>query len=239
MSVVVVGKNSFIAQHLQHSELCADWLFLSHDEALQNDSPIKSAKTVINCAFSPDLFKENYNEENDIDTQLAKRIQNSDARYIMLSSRLVYGDTEHLSEHEEPEPNTPYGHNKFKIEKNLYDILGNERLCILRCSNIFGYELGRKSFFGYMLGSLKEQNKIIFNMSADTQKDFMPVETLSEILISIESKQLIGLYNLGSGFSIACGDIAQFVIQGFGKGKLEIEDHKIHGQFFMNVSKLQ
>ncbi len=243
MSVVVIGQNSFIARHLKDRVMnmkSEDWIFLSHKEALQTDEWLDQAGVTINCAFSPKLFQEPYQAEEDIDNQLADKIKDRPHIHtIMMSSRTVYGDTENLHEESIPNPTHYYGQAKWTIEQKLTDKLDPSRLSILRCSNIFGFEYGRSTFLGHALTALKEQNKIIFNMSPETQKDFMPVENFCDRLIQIVDKNPSGVYNVGSGISIPCAEIAQGLIEGYGTGSLEsLDPTMIKGQFFMDIEKL-
>ena len=238
MSVVVVGKNSFIGQHLQETPACKSWTFLTHEEALAAQETLRSVDILINCAFSPKLYDGEYQPEEDIDSRLAEIIKESDTHYVMLSSRMVYGEQEHVSEQTEPSPATPYGRNKLQIEQQLTDILGDGRLCILRCTNIFGFEYGRRFFFGQMLTTLKEKDKIVFDMAPATKKDFLPVDVLCATLTRITERKIAGIYNAGSGIATTCGDVAGWVIEGYGQGILEVTDETVKGQFFMDVSKI-
>ena len=165
MPIVVVGKNSFLANHIVGLESCRDWLFLTHQEALKSNDWIEKSDLVINFAFAPELMVDDYDPMLDIDTILAEKIEHKKSiHYIMLSTRTVYGHSIYenhiLKESQIPKPFTAYGQSKLKIEQSLIDILGNKRLTILRLANIFGYEPARHTFFGRALKTLKEEKKI-------------------------------------------------------------------------------
>src|SRR5262245_2814572 len=89
MSIVVVGKNSFLARAFAERKP-ADVVFLGHDEALTDKGWTRGASCVINCAFDPEFHKVGYYAPRDIDAKLAESIGRH-THYIMLSSRLVYG----------------------------------------------------------------------------------------------------------------------------------------------------
>ncbi len=225
--IAVIGKNSFIALHLQKKEECKDWIFLSHQDALREEGWLEGVECVINFAFSPKLSQESYTVKEDVDRQIAEKIKNyPHIHYIMMSSRMVHEDN-------------LYGRAKLRIEQELEQILGASRLCVLRCANIFGSELGRPTFFGQALTALKNHQKITLNMSGETRKDFIPVDIFCDILIQIAQQKLAGVYNIGSGVSVSSGDIAHWLIEGYGQGSLEIRDDAVKGQFFMDISKIK
>lgn len=237
MTFVVVGKNSFIAHHLKEVVDGSDWVFLSHKQALENDDWCDNADVVINCAFSSTLYTQAYTQEEDVDLKLANKIKDK-THYIMISSRAVYGDAENLQEESTPHPSNNYGQSKLFIEKSLTDLLGEDRLTILRCSNVFGVKSGDHTFIGQVLLDLKEHKKIVFHMSKDTKKDFVPVVEVCCVIKEMAQRKLAGIFNVGFGVSTKCGDIAEWLICGYGQGSLEVCDDAVKGQFFMDTSKI-
>ena len=238
MSFVVVGKNSFIARHLKNV-VGDDWVFLSHKQALESDDWCDDADVVINCAFSSTLYTQAYTQEVDIDLKLANKIKNrQNTHYLMISSRAVYGDAEDLQETNDLHPSNNYGQSKHLIENALTQLLGEDRLTILRCSNVFGEGAGEHTFIGKALSDLKEHKKIVFHMSKETKKDFVPVKEVCRVIKQMAQRKLAGVFNVGLGVSTKCGDIAEWLICGYGQGSLEVCDDTVKGQFFMNTSKV-
>ena len=239
MSFVVVGKNSFIARHLKDVVGGDNWVFLSHKRALESDDWCNGADVVINCAFSPKLYTQVYMQEEDIDLKLVNKIKDREnTHYIMISSRAVYGDAENLQETNELHPSNNYGRSKLLIEQSLTQLLGEDRLTILRCSNVFGKNAGKHTFIGKALSDLKEHTKIVFHMSKETKKDFMPVEEVCCVIQKMAKRKLAGVYNVGLGASTKCGDIVDWLIRGYGQGSVEVCDDTVKGQFFMDTSKI-
>lgn len=240
MSIVVIGKNSFIARHLKKNENTKNWIFLSHSEGINSNDWLKKATVVINCAFSPKLYTETYCKEEDIDLALALKIKDFlGIHYIMLSSRAVYGDVEQLDETLLTIPTNNYGTSKLRIEDTLKEHLGYRRLTILRLSNIFGEDSAPHTFLGQLLLNLTANEKIIYSMSANTQKDFLPVQNACSIIVQTSQTKPLGIYNVGAGTSISCGMVAEWLIEGYGKGSLEVLNDTIKGQFFMDTSKIK
>lgn len=240
MSVVIIGKTSFLAQSVYERLGDNGWTYLTHDVALSDPSWLDDAACVVNFSFHPALKADPYRESLDIDLKLARLLAPHPVHYIMSSSRLVYGHDQHnfnLSENHPVNPEGVYGRNKLVTERNLQLTLPPERLTILRLANIFGHEIHRSLFFGRMMTRLKEQGKIIFNMSPEALRDFYAVWHLADALSMITARPHGGIFNLGSGFGTACGDIAGWVMEGYGGGRLEILDDSLSDQYWLDITK--
>jgi nucleoside-diphosphate-sugar epimerase len=240
MNIVAVGRSSFLARETAKNPISRAWLFLSHDEALAQPGWLDNATTVVNFSFPTSFKTKPYDAQCDIDSILAKMIGARPVHYIMLSSRMVYGQGDNnfgLTEDHVPQPSNFYGMSKLEVEHSLESILGPGRVTILRLSNIFGLERGRDSFFGRMMDFLASNKKIVFDMGAGTQRDFFSAHWLSEALLQIVARPVAGVFNIGAGFATKCGDIASWLIEGYGAGRLEITNPAIRDQFSLDVSK--
>lgn len=237
MSVVVVGKNGFLGHALQ--EEAGDlWTYLSHREALESPEILRNADVVINCAFDADLMSGPYDAAKDIDLKLANIIKDSKAHYIMLSTRMVYGDIAFpFKESDQCHPKNFYGQAKLYIEQNLSQVLSPEKLTILRLSNIFGFEPERKRFFGIALKSLRERKEIVLDIPADSVRDFLSVWRFAKIVKQIATAPKPGIYNIGAGFPVTCGEIANWLIEGYGQGKLVVTGDMRKEDFWLDMSK--
>ncbi len=239
--ITLIGKTSFIAKSLREYGIGQSWQWLSHQEALEQSEWIKNTDCIINLAYAPDLRYQNYNPKSDVDSQLAHKVQEHNIHYIMLSSRIVYGQQHNgyeLHEDMPVAPNSIYGINKHIIEGKLCDILDPERVTILRPSNIFGFEPARKSFFGIALTKLHAEGRITYDMSPFVKRDFFAVKRFGEALNIIANNPKSGIYNIGSGFGTETGLIAEWLIEGFGgKGELLITDMRRHDIFWLNMDK--
>lgn len=235
MTVVAVGKSAFLARAVRDKSP-QGWIFLSHADALKDTSWTKTATTVVNFAFSPALRTNEYDTSEDIDSKLAAL---SPAHYIMVSSRAAYGPATGdfgLRETQEAKPSTLYGRNKLKIELSLEKML-DSRLTILRLSNVFGHERGRNTFFGRALSGLAEHRTITFDMNPAQQRDFLAAWHFAGALIKIAANPAPGLFNLGAGYATPCSDIASWLIEGYGEGKLQVNDTGKEDQFWLDMTK--
>lgn len=236
MRVVIVGKTGFLARHIL-SAAQAEGLeasAIAHDSEL--DAAFRGASHIANCAMHPDLRVRDYREELDFDRKIAGLARQSGASFIMLSSRSVYRDGWNAREDDQASGNgTIYGRNKAVSEEAVRAT--GVKCTILRLSNIFGHELGRHTFLGQLQTSLKASRKIVFDMSPATRRDFLPVEAAATMITRLIKSGRDGVFNLGCGVPIACGDIAAAVIDGFGRGELVVTDDRVRDEFFLNMDK--
>ncbi len=231
-----------IAGVLRRHPVARSSIYLSHAQALAETAPLLDATCIINLAYDERLKRAPSDEALDIDLSLARRLAGRSTRYIMASTRMVYGTTgtgPRLSEEMEPCPATAYGISKLETETRLSAILG-DRLTIVRMSNIFDVSEAwgqRRSFFGLALRKLEDERRISFDISPFVERDFLPAAILAERLAAIATRPVPGVFNLGAGFGVPTGRIAQWLIEGHGVGELLVGDFREFDAFWLDVSK--
>jgi dTDP-4-dehydrorhamnose reductase len=168
--------------------------------------------------------------------------------YVMLSTRLVWGQagpgegTRRLDVARPAAPVGPYAAAKWRAEQAVMAALPG-RCTVLRLANIFGAEAaddlpGRRTFFAQALRSLREHGTIRLDISPFVERDFLPVEPLAAWLARIVPARRAGLWGLGSGQATPVGRIAQWLIEGHGRGRLEISDLREHDGFVIDAQPL-
>lgn len=241
-STVVVGRNSMIARVLRQHVGTHGWHYVTHGQALANPAAMRSAACVINLAFDPWLKSNPYDEAFDVDLQLARMLAAAPVRYIMASTRMVYGPAHgdcRLAEDMAEQPTTAYGVSKLACERRVSGLLG-DRLTILRLSNIFDSveaACARASFFGLAMNALQTKRRISFDMSPYVARDFLPALRLAEWLSTIAAQPASGVFNLGAGFAVPTGRIAQWLIEGYGSGELLITNFREFDSFWLDTGK--
>ena len=238
----IVGGSSFTAKTLiaragnEHARVF-------DARKVPTDGDLDGLDCLINCAFNPRMNSEPYDESQDLDVQWARLAAKNDVHFIMLSSRRVYAEEEQFGAREESKTVgiDGYGRNKLETEKRLRGIVPDENLTILRIGNLIGseYPRNRSSLMGYMLGGLVTKNSIEFTQSPFSRRDCLPFEVAADILWKIMDTRLAGTYNLGAGFATMIGEIALWVIAGYGSGQLCTHVGGAQGEFCLQVDKLQ
>jgi UDP-glucose 4-epimerase len=236
--VAVVGSGSLVAGALRQHPQAASWDYIAHDRALADCDWLEGVGLVINCAIDPRLKTSAYDVAFDVDVRLAQLLS-PHTRYVMLSSRLAYGPAGpdmRLVEQCQPKPDRPYGINKLTTERALTALLG-DRLTVLRLSNVFGAEdrPGRQSFFAQALRKLRSEGRIVLDMSPFVERDFIPAEEVAQALFQVARAPRPGLFNLGAGRGVATGRIAQWLIEGYGEGHLEVQSLREFDAFWLDM----
>ena len=194
--------------------------------------------TIIHAGRDPRLGSDDYDIDEDVETAIAETARERGWHHIMLSSRKVYGTAPSPITEETPaRPTDAYGRQKLAMEQRLAAILG-DRLTILRIGNVMGFEPGRRTFMGAMLDGLVQRGEIIFDMSPVTARDFLPVETVAEIIAALAASPPGGVVNVGSGLPTPTGELAKAVIAGFGRGKLTVTDAGVSDAFVLDVGRM-
>lgn len=243
MRVVLSGSSSFIARAIADaaSSRGLACVGLSHDTPLAD--VLRPGDSLINCAIAPAYRNQPYNLADDRDCQAARAAARAGSHFMMLSTRRVYEAEARWNAHEgrgDKGDETAYGCNKARSEAAVQEALAG-RAGIFRLSNVFGYEYDRnrprRSFLGLLLGSLKQKNTIFFDMNAATRRDFLPVETCAGLLLDRALDRTSGTWNLGSGVALACGDLADWIREGFGGGELVCDPDLVRDEFFLSMDK--
>ena len=105
-------------------------------------SNISKANFIVNFSNSKNFYEKGYSKKMTgiLKLQISLRIVK---QFFLLSSKVVYSPKLNLSEKSKLAPINTYGKNCLKSEKYCKDKL-KRRLVILRLSNVFGYEIGKK-----------------------------------------------------------------------------------------------
>lgn len=239
--VLVVGRNSFIARHFLAAYPRQQVRSVSHEEI---DAPglFDGIGCVVNFTRHPLIASDEYAPERmDTDLHLAERIGERVIAHVMLSTRKVYAPAAApLAEDAPIQPQDAYGRNKRAVEEALRARLG-DRLTILRLANIFGFERtpGRRTFLSILLDRLLSEGRIRFDMSPFVERDFLPVESCARVLARVAQDPPGGVLNVGSGIGLPTGRLALWIIEGFGRGELVIEQPREHDAFVLDINRLR
>ena len=210
----------------------------NHKALLSGEPLAEHIQTIVHAGRDPQIGTPEYRLEADIELEIARFARERGLNYVMLSSRKVYGaQSSPILEDVDCQPTDAYGNNKFAMEQHLLGLLG-ERLTILRLSNVFGYEPGRKTFMGAMLDGLASKGEIHFNMSPMTVRDFIPIAIAAKAIAVIANKPPGGVLNIGSGVAFPTGELAEAVIAGFGQGRLYVTDERIRDAFHLDIGRM-
>jgi nucleoside-diphosphate-sugar epimerase len=239
--LVLVGARSFIAGHVAAAAAAAGVPLdaAAHDSGLAD---LEAGDVVVNFGVSPLCRSRAYDPASDNDLRVARLAGAAGARFVLLSTRKVYGGDACWGATEASPARgdgSRYGDNKALAEQAVLAAVPGA--LILRLANIFGQEYlpeqPRGTFMGQMLAGLKKKNTITFDMAAATRRDFLPVERCASAILEAVMAGASGILNLGSGVPTPCGAIADWVMTGYGSGRLAILRDEVRDEFFLDMTK--
>ena len=240
-SVLVVGRNSYLAASFI-AAMPRDRLRLAHHGEIDDPDLLDGVGCVVSFARDPAIASPDYAPDRDSDVRLGERRAGRDGiAFITMSTRKVYAPSDApLGEDAPLGPTDAYGRNKLAVEERLRALLGGERLSVLRIANVFGDEraAGRRTFMAQVLDLLRRGDRIVFDMSPLTPRDFLPVEAFGRIVAGIALDPPGGVLNVGSGIPLAAGRLAHWVLMGYGRGRLVATSGVERDGFVLDVRRL-
>ncbi|MBL4804947.1 MAG: SDR family oxidoreductase [Alphaproteobacteria bacterium] len=247
-TVTVIGKNSNLAQFLAKKPETADWVFMSHEDVKTREAEIRSSDVVINFAVHPDVVaKGEVTPETDLDSQLAEMLADTPAHFIMASSRKVYGEHPEQAEitvESALSPEDPYGAAKKQIEDNVRARMPEDRLTVLRLTNIVGWnhkDLSQKGFAGFVFNEMCAKGGTVeLEYDPDCLRDFLPQDKFCEVMIALADNPKSGTFNLGSGRPMQVGKLVTAWTSGFGgEGMMLVDrDQERYQDFYLNSDRI-
>ncbi len=142
------------------------------------------------------------------------------SRFLFWSSCSVYGNStgEACRETDTPAPGTPYACSKLEGESESMKYSGNGslRTTILRCFNVFGPRQNPSGPYAaavpkFISRALTGQNLPVFGAGEQT-RDFIYVDDVAKIAISLAENNRTGIYNVASGISTSINRLARKII---------------------------
>ena len=220
--ILAIGKNSMLAQWWRTSQFARSKVsFISHSD-IGDDRTLDQIETVVSFCRHPDYDCALLPCNEDPNGRIAAWLVPRQTQLIILSSCKVYSPLGRaISETDPANSNSIGSRNRLQSEQIARDKLG-DRLTVLRCSNVFGYEISknRPRFMAMLLDSLKKRDIVEFNCNPDTRRDFLPDHCFVRCLEHVAGQPRPGIFNFGSGIPLTMRKIAEWVIEGYGAGHI-------------------
>jgi len=208
-----------------------DWLKENNLDAMIHFAAIVSIKEV----------KKNPEKAYLVNVEGTKNLINE----IKLSGQnpwLFYASTSHvykskdspISEDDEAEPISIYGKTKYEAEKFVTQ--NYENACIGRIFSMYHDSQQRPFLYPNILYRLKHEDltKPFKLYGANSVRDFLSAEKVSEIIFQLMNRKATGIYNIASGNGIKIRDF----IQNLSDEKLEIKEMSGQDYLVADINKL-
>jgi UDP-glucose 4-epimerase len=237
---LIIGCNGFLARSVARRPDAEKFRFISHGD-IDNEGVFNDVTSLINLAVDPRYMTLPYDEVFDFELQVGKQIADRNIHYVMASSRKVYSPDSLLNATEKS-PTIgvdEYGRSKRITEVALSKILGRN-LTIFRLANVTGFDdqWDRQTFMARMLSSLRSDRRITLDINPSAQRDFITDDAAVEAMVQSATKRIGGCFNLGSGIGLGIGQLAEWIIDGFGSGEIVSTSDEIRDEFILNVTHL-
>lgn len=195
---------------------------------------------IINLSTDENFFKKKYQKKYDRNFKIAKYFQYRKIVLYLISTRQVYKPLSNINESSKIFPQNNYSKNCLISEKNCKTLLEN-KLAILRTSNVFGFEIRKKrqSMMSALIMGIKNK-KVILDQSYCYKKDILPVILFCKIILILLKKNFYGIINIGSGISLTLLEIYNYINENR-ETELVIDANKKvkDNSFTFDISKLK
>jgi nucleoside-diphosphate-sugar epimerase len=238
VSVLVVGRG-FLGRAI--AAALGDAARLVAHDSIAEPSILDGVVRVVWAGRHPALGTPAWRIEEDLEPVLARRAAERGIAFTSLGTRKVYAPSPRPLREDDPlGPTDLYGRQKLALEERLAAIPGL-RLTRLRIANVFGFERtpGRSSFLTRLLATLAAEGEVRLDVSPFTARDFLPVEVAACWIARLAREPPGGILNLGSGLGTPIGRLALWVIEGFGRGRLVVENPAERDGFVLAVDRLR
>lgn len=106
---------------------------------------------------------------------------------------------------------------------NLSKLLG-ENLCrycpvpakVIRLSNVYGFDTSAANFLPIIIRQALTKGEIFFETSLESAKDYISLESATDLLLAIAERGKFPVYNLAGGANISHGEIAGVIARATG-----------------------
>ena len=225
MKIYIVGFNGFIGKnlYLNLKQSGFDIILLSHNEIdLLIDTTFEDI--VINCAgVNKSVSEEDFDKGNYL--FLDKLVENVSEKnvypecgyslknkpfLIHLSSLMVYG-FEDVNHNDLPLHHKWFIESKLKGEKFLIDRYNNDKLCIIRPSNVYGYNC--QPYYNNLLTTLVYEKinnyQKINKLNSNCIRNMISVDSLCNEISNIIKNKTHGVFNIISDNNASLSDMIE------------------------------
>jgi nucleoside-diphosphate-sugar epimerase len=214
--ITVLGAKGFIGSHLlkrlsHRNEAC----YAPHRF---EDLTKKNLGKVIYCiGVTADFRTRPFDTVDAHVCKLLEVIQKCHYEKIMyLSSTRIYNSTLSIAREESILQVDPadFG-DLYNISKLMGESIVNtlgDAGCVVRLSNVYGRDLNSNNFLAHILRDALAKRVITLESSMDSEKDYIHVENVVDLLLKIAEKGSRKVYNIASGMNISNRALVEKII---------------------------
>lgn len=231
-NVLVVGSGEIAHSLLTQNP---DWSSVRHSHI--NATKLDNFNCVINASFDPRYFDSGMDTSLSFDADLASRCLH--AKYIFLSTRLVYQSG--LNLHEDAETiksanrsSEIYGSNKLAMEREIASRHSNT--LVLRLPNVISQRTSTSRYWGQLIESAK-QGFVSLDVSSSGIRDFLYACDFGLMLSELIRENATGIFNIAYREKMPAEKLVQELRKYFPIKTVTYAPHNTH-QFSLDSTKL-
>lgn len=236
----IIGANAYLAENI--SAVLKDVsLFARMDDWMDLDD-CDAFDWIINFSIQPDFRTKILPHNELIDVNISNAIKDMKTKFVMISSRKIFGKYNCLKmfyETDRPNPMDFYAKNKVAAENAVLDMLPTRSL-ILRVANIIDFPSTRpdqRVFMGWIRDSMRDHGELNITENPGVKKDFITRGYFHRALRDLMNQNQTGVFNVGAGFAVSMRELLPRIV-GRGNCVFTGADKEPDDQFILNVDKL-
>lgn len=236
----IIGANAYLAENI--SAVLKDVsLFARMDDWMDLDD-CDAFDWIINFSIQPDFRTKILPHNELIDVNISNAIKDMKTKFVMISSRKIFGKYNCLKmfyETDRPNPMDFYAKNKVAAENAVLDMLPTRSL-ILRVANIIDFPSTRpdqRVFMGWIRDSMRDHGELNITENPGVKKDFITRGYFHRALRDLMNQKQTGVFNVGAGFAVSMRELLPRIV-GRGNCVFTGADKEPDDQFILNVDKL-
>jgi nucleoside-diphosphate-sugar epimerase len=210
--VTILGASGFIGSHLlaRLRELGIDCFCPARGEEIAD----RNLGEVIYCiGLTADFRTRPFDTVEAHVSELSRVLQKCNFDSLLyLSSARVYGPGNDTKENADVSVNPTEPGNLYNISKLMGESLcfaGARRTRVARLSNVYGGDFASENFLSAIIREAVGTGKITLQTSLNSEKDYVSISDVVDLLIRISSSGRERLYNVASGTNVSNRELAE------------------------------
>lgn len=177
----------------------------------KNDESVygKNLGRIIYCAgLTSDFRKRPYETVEAHVSYLSKILKNTHFEsFVYISSTRVYFDSTSGNEESSLQVNPNHLDDLFNISKLMGESIclnsGKDNIKVARISNVCGDDFTSNNFLYSIIKDAVEKKEIILNTTLDSEKDYIRIEDVVNMILEVSNQGKNGIYNIAAGKNIS------------------------------------
>ncbi|MBS3926365.1 MAG: SDR family oxidoreductase [Nitrosarchaeum sp.] len=214
----VIGSKGFIGSNLISYFKNKNFQYQNFDDLNNIPHDKNLGHVIFSIGLTSDFRERPFDTVNSHVCELIKILKNVQFdSFLYLSSTRVYQNSKSTEEKNDLIVNSNNKNDIYNISKILGESVclnsRNKNVKIIRLSNVVGNNFTSDDFLPSLIKNAVNEKKITLNSSMDSEKDYVLIDDVVEIIPKIVTKGTQTIYNVASGKNIKTKEIISKLIK--------------------------